>query len=106
VYTADGLVIEAGCNNPGNAVAVNAVGTNAPANSHLDIHGDADGSFFDVEVPFYGGSSAHGLNGGNQGSGVLDYSTPDGHVVTMTYGYTSFEADGGCTFSGTAIASP
>jgi hypothetical protein len=52
------------------------------------------------------GVRCHGFANYANGSGALDYTTPDGPVITITYGYSSNDvSDGGCTFSGIALAS-
>jgi hypothetical protein len=109
VYSAYGLVIKAGCDGAGGGVHAIASGTSAEKNDDLDIHGDAKGAFFATEDESFGASSSDSLDQGEfLGSGVLDYATPDGHVVTLTYGFDTRDLGVffGCSFTGVAVASP
>jgi hypothetical protein len=107
VFSADGLVISAGCNNPGNQVVVLATGSTPGNTAHLQFQdaGGASRTLYDEEVAILS-TSVHGLANYANGSGSFDYTTATGGVITMTYGYSSDDiSDGGCTFSGIAIAS-
>jgi hypothetical protein len=107
VYSADGLVIKAGCDETGNKVAALASGSDLKNEGRLAFH-----VFSGFAAPFAEEAepletSVHGLTDSRErGSGGLTYSTPNGQVVTMEYGFSSNNfGDGGCTFSGIASAS-
>lgn len=107
VYSADGLVITAGCDEIGNKADVLASGNDPKNEGHLAFHVFSLGTAPYAEEVDPLGTSVHGLTATRErGSGGLTYSTPDGHVVTMEYGFSSNDyGNEGCTFSGIASAS-
>jgi hypothetical protein len=105
VYNTDGLLIRAGCDDPGDRVVALATGNNPQNQGQLDFHVFTGSTLYSEELTGLG-TSVHGLTASkSNGSGGLTYSTPDGEVVTIEYGFSTNDPDGGCTFAGIATAS-
>jgi hypothetical protein len=103
-----GLTISAACDGAGNPV----VSANGPASGDAELHFYVIDAVPNVEVGNYHNfgvsTTANLLGPALVGSGGLTYTTVDGHVVTMTYGWDQapiFNGFMGCTFDGTAVAS-
>jgi hypothetical protein len=94
MYNADGLLISVGCDDPGNRVVALATGNNPQNQGHLDFHVFTGSTVYSEDVTSLG-TSVHGLNASDsKGSGGLTYSTPNGQVVTVDYGFSSNDPDG------------
>jgi hypothetical protein len=103
IYSANGLVIAAGC-----TAGVPVLTANGPATGEMQAQGNGATAPFFLEQN--GFSTPRDLrNNNSRGSGSLSYANSGGQVVTMTYGFDDSPNFGGtntgCAITGIAIAS-
>ena len=104
VYSKQGLTLTFSCPTSTNDQVV----ANGPAaaNDNLVVQGNGQAGAFQSRTEHMGPSSNVVIGSGNYGTGVAEYGTSDGHVVSVTYGFD--DANSGissdCSLWGNAVS--
>jgi hypothetical protein len=105
VYSKQGLTLTFSCPTSVNDQVV----ANGPAaaNDNLVVQGNGQAGAFQSRTEHMGSSSNVVIGSGNYGTGVAEYGTSDGHVVSVTYGFddavSGISSD--CSLWGVAVSS-
>ena len=85
VYSGQGLTLLFSCPTSTNDQVV----ANGPASTadNLVVQGNGNSGAFQARFEDLGPSTAAVIGSGNYGTGVAEYGTSDGHVVSVTYGF-------------------
>jgi hypothetical protein len=104
VYSKHGLTITFSCPTSANDQVV----ANGPAsgNDNLVAQGDGADGPFESRTEHMGPSSDVVIGTGNYGTGLAEYGTSDGHVVSVNYGYDDAVSgiSSNCTIWGVAVS--
>ena len=105
VFSGQGLTITFSCPTANNDQVI----ANGPAaaNANLVIQGNGQAGAFESRTEHITTASNVAIGTGNYGTGVAEYGTSDGHVVSVTYGFD--DANSGisatdCTIWGHAVS--
>lgn len=99
VYSKAGLTLTFSCPSSTNDQLV-ASGP-AAGNANLVIQGNGQVGAFESRTEGVNSSSSVVIGSGNYGTGVAEYGTSDGHVVSVTYGFD--DADSGISSTGCSV---
>ena len=104
VYSKRGLTLFLFCEGPSLA---EVIANGIAANGDLVVQGNGQYGTFESHT-LGTGSPSNVISFGSYGTGVAEYHTPDGHVVSLTYGFEDKAAPAGsvaaCTFWGDSIS--
>ncbi len=104
VYSAQGLTLSFSCPTATNDQVV----ANGPAggNANLVVEGNGQSGAFESRTEHINPTANVEIGNGNYGTGVAEYGTSNGHVVSVTYGFddASSGISSNCSMWGDAIS--